>query len=188
MANAFNPGQGVPGSLIAGDAWAWRADGFASVHPSPEYSLAYHLTPRSGGAAILVRAVADADGFLASRTATETADAAPGAWVWALKVTRVSDAAVVTVATGAVTICPNPASGMDRRTDTRKLLDAVNSVMAGRIGKDVESYSIDGRALTRIPFMELRQLRARLMREIEAEEGRGGAGGMRHRKLRFRNV
>lgn len=185
MKNAFIPGQGVPGSLNAGDAWSWRADGFASVYPSPEYALAYHLTPQSGGAPIVAPAFFSADGYMVTVAPAVTAEASPGAWVWALRVTRSMDGAAVTVATGAVTIHPNPAHGGDRRTAARKLLDAVESVLAGRITKDVESYSIEGRALTRIPFLELRAMRAKLLREVAAEEGRGGAAGMRHRKTRI---
>lgn len=185
MENAFNPGQGVPGSLAAGDAWSWRADGFAGVYPSPEYALAYHLAPQSGGAPIVAPAIADADGYLVSCLPAVTVEAAPGSWVWSLRVTRASDGAAITVASGAIQIRDNPARGMDRRSPSRKLLDAVESVLSGRITKDVESYSIEGRALTRIPFLELRNLRAKLLREVAAEDGRGGAGGMRYRKTRM---
>jgi hypothetical protein len=188
MANAFNPGQGVPGSLIAGDAWAWRADGLAAVYPAPAYSLAYHLAPRAGGPALVAPATPDADGFLVSVAATATAALVAGPWVWALRVTRASDAAAVTEATGCVEICPNPSSGADTRSQARRLLDAINAVLERRAGKDVDAYTIEGRSLTRIPFAELRATRARLLREVAAEDGGGPGGGLRHRKVRFRNV
>lgn len=184
MANAFEPGQGVPETLMAGDAWAWRADGFKAVYPATDYSLAYHLAPRNGGAAVQVAAAADQDGFLASVPAVTSASFAPGPWAWALKVTRTADGAAVTVATGAVAIQANPAAGADTRTQARRLLDAINAVLEGRAAKDVESYSIEGRALTRIPFVELRAFRARLLREVAQEEGRGRP---RYSKVRFRH-
>jgi len=187
MENAFNPGQGVPGSLIAGDAWAWRADGFASVYPSPDYALAYHLAPRSGGAALRVPVTVDAAGMLAAVASEATAETVPGPWSWALKVTRATDGAAVTVASGHLTICPNPASGADTRTQARRLLDAVNAVLERRAGKDVDAYTIEGRSLTKIPFMELRATRAKLMREVAAEEN-GGRAPIRHSKVRFRNA
>lgn len=188
MANAFEPGQGVPGSLIAGDSWAWRADGLAAVYPAPDYSLAYHLAPRCGGAAIVAEAVRDAAGLRVSVAADASGRIAPGAWVWSLKVTRASTSEVVTIAAGAVTICPNPASGADTRSQARRLLDAINAVLEKRAGKDVESYAIEGRSLTKIPFAELRLTRARLLREVAAEEvGGTPSGGLRHRKVRFRN-
>lgn len=187
MENAFTPGQGVPGSLIAGDAWAWRADGFAAVYPAPDYSLAYHLAARCGGAVFTAAATADGDGFLVSVPATATACFAPGAWVWSLKVTRRSDGAAVTLATGGLQVHANPVSGADRRTQARRLLDAVNAVLERRAGKDVDAYTIEGRSLTKIPFMELRQMRVRLMREVAAEETGRPGGGLRYRKVGVRH-
>lgn len=184
MNNAFNPGQGVPDTLTAGDAWAWKADGFAAVYPAPDYSLAYHLAPRHGGGAIVVPAVPVADGFLVTVAAAATSAAAPGPWAWSLKVTRAADGASVTVATGAVEIRPDAATGADTRTQARRFLDAINAVLEGRATKDVEAYTIEGRSLTRVPFMELRVTRARLLREVAAEEGRGG---LRYSKVRFRH-
>lgn len=188
MHNAFNPGQGVPAALMAGDAWAWRVDGFAAVYPSPDYSLSYHLAPRIGGAAVVVPVQPDADGLRVFLASAATSGLSAGSWVWALKVRRLSDDAVVTVGTGCLTVQPNPAAGADQRSQSRRLLDAINAVLEGRVTKDVESYSIEGRSLTRIPFTELRTFRARLMREVAAEDcGGAGAGGlMRHRKVRFR--
>lgn len=188
MENAFNPGQGVPGSLIAGDAWAWRADGFLSAYPATDYSLAYHLAPRAGGAALVVPVKPDAGGLLASVVNTITATLPPGAWVWSLKVTRLADAAAVTLATGGLTVFPNPASGADTRTQARRLLDAINAVLEKRAGRDVEAYTIEGRSLTKIPFEQLRATRARLLREVAAEESGGPGGGLRYRKVRFRNA
>lgn len=185
MENAFNPGQGVPPRLTAGDAWAWRADGFASAYPAPEYALVYHLAPRDGGQALQFPATADLAGFLVSVAPTATAALASGPWVWALKVTRAADGAVVTVATGALSICPNPTSGADTRTQARRLLDAINAVLERRAGKDVEAYTIEGRSLTKIPFEQLRTTRAKLMREVAAEENGPPSGGLRYRKVRF---
>lgn len=54
-------------------------------------------------------------------------------------------------------------------------LAAINEVLAGRIPKDVESYAIEGRSLTRVPLTELYQIRTRLMHEVAAE-ARAAAG------------
>ena len=83
MTDAFTPGQGVPAQLVAGDAWAWRADGFATVYPSPDYALTYHLTPASGGAPIVAAVAADAAGLAVSVPAATTRPRRwrlPGAW------------------------------------------------------------------------------------------------------------
>lgn len=190
MSNAFNPGQGVPASVVAGDAWAWRVDGLVAVYPSPEFSLAYHLAPRTGGAAVVLPVQPDAEGLRVFVMGDATAALAPGSWVWSLKVSRASDGAQITAATGCFEVKASPAAGADQRSQSRRLLDAINAILEGRVVKDVESYSIEGRSLTRIPFAELRTFRARLMREVAAEGcGPSGPGGlMRHRKMRFRHV
>lgn len=57
-------------------------------------------------------------------------------------------------------------------------LAAINEVLAGRIPKDVESYAIEGRSLTRVPLKELYQIRTLLMHEVaaEARAARGATG------------
>lgn len=187
MTDAFTPGQGVPAQLVAGDAWAWRADGFATVYPSPDYALTYHLTPASGGAPIPAAVAPDAAGMAVSVPAATTAGAAPGPWRWTLTVRRAADAARVTIAAGQFQVWPDLTTGGDTRSQARRLLDAINAVLEKRISADVENYSIEGRALTRTPLEVLRVTRARLMREVAAEDAAaaGRPGGLRHRKVRF---
>ncbi|AKU43294.1 hypothetical protein RCCRONUS_5 [Rhodobacter phage RcCronus] len=187
MTNAFTLGQGVPAQLVAGDAWAWRADGLAVAYPSPEYVLTYHLAPQGGGAPIGAAAAADATGLVVGVPAATTAGAAPGPWRWTLTALRLADNARATIAAGAFRVWPDLTTGGDTRSQARRLLDAINAVLEKRITKDVENYSIEGRALTRTPLEVLRSTRARLMREVAAEDAAaaGRPGGLHHRKVRF---
>jgi hypothetical protein len=184
--NAFTPTQGVPARLIAGDLWTWRADGLVAAYPDPVYSLSYSLAPRSGGAPVMVPATADAGGWLISVVPATTSAVSAGTYSWSLFATRLSDAARLAICTGTVEVAPDP-TATATASNARKQLAAIDAVLEGRITKDVESYSIEGRALTRIPFMELRIMRARLVAEVAAED-RAAAGkgtGPRYRKLRF---
>jgi hypothetical protein len=185
--NVFTAGQGVPARLVAENFWTWRADGLAAAYPSDAYSLAYTFAPRIGGTATVVSATGDADGWLVEVPGATTAPLVPGTYAWSLVATRISDGASASIVCGVLEVTPNPAGGTDTRTTARRHLDAINAVLDGRITKDVESYSIEGRALTRVPLEVLHKLRARYMAEAQAEDrlAAGKAPGPRVRKLRF---
>jgi len=185
--NAFTPGQGVPSRLVAGDLWQWRADGLATAYPADTFGLSYVLAPKAGGTPTTAPAVADANGWGVTVAAATTATLAAGTYAWTLFATRTSDGARQTVCAGALEVAPDPAGAGDTRTAARKMLDAINAVLEGRITKNVESYSIEGRSLTRVPFEVLRNTRARLMREVQAEDAlaRGRRPGPRYQRMRF---
>lgn len=185
--NAFTPGQGVPSRLVAGDLWAWRVDGMLAAYPPDAFNLSYSLAPHAGGAVVNVSAVSDADGWSISIPSATTASLTPGLYGWTLFATRISDGARQAICSARFEVSPDPAQGGDARTQARKLLDAINAVLEGRITKDVESYSIEGRSLTRVPLEVLRTTRARLMREVQAEErlAKGQRPGPSYTRLRF---
>ncbi|MEL7183548.1 MAG: hypothetical protein AAGK57_07880, partial [Pseudomonadota bacterium] len=136
MTNAFTPGQGIPVRLAVGDFWTWRADGFVAAYPPEAFVLTYVLTPRSGGAPMMVAAVVDGDGWLIEVPSATTSTAEDGAYTWAAIATRRSDGARVSLITGAVIVDPDPTLGGDTRSAAHKMLDAVEAVLAGRITKD----------------------------------------------------
>lgn len=187
--NAFTIGQGIPSALVAGDLWEWRLDGMSAAYPYPDFSLFYAIAPQGGGTATTAAAVADADGWIVSVSPAVTAPLAPGRYAWTLFSVRTSDSARRTVCAGVLEVKPDPATAADTRSKARRLLDAIDSVLEGRITKDVESYSIEGRALTRIPFEALRNTRARLLREVQAEEAAaaGHRPGPRYQRMGFGN-
>lgn len=182
---AFAPGQGVPAQLIAGDLWAWRVDSFLEIYPSPDFALSYHLAPATGAAPVVVSVSPDSSGLIATLAAASTASLPPGLWRWALFAVRAADSARTTVCTGTVDLLPDPAGSADTRSHARRMLDAINDKLSGRITKDVEAYTIEGRSLTRTPFEVLTKWRAKLMREVAAEEARasGKSLGPRYRKV-----
>lgn len=182
--NAFTPAQGVPARLSAGDFWTWRADIFAGAYPGTDYGLTYSLAPRQGGTATDLAASWDGDGWLVSASGATTASLAPGSYAWSLLVTRTTDSAQVTICTGTTEVLA--AAGADQRSYARRLLEAIEARLEGRATKDVDAYSIEGRSLTRIPFAELRATRARLLREVAAEDraARGQAGMITYSRAR----
>jgi hypothetical protein len=60
-------------------------------------------------------------------------------------------------------------AGVDVRSHAQQMLDAINKVLLGRIDKDVEAYEIAGRSITRIPVLELQQLKRQYMKTVLQE-------------------
>lgn len=64
------------------------------------------------------------------------------------------------------------AVGYDPRTHTEKMLEAIKSVLEGRIVKDVESYTIDDRTLNKIPILELHKLKRQYQVMVNREKNK----------------
>lgn len=179
---------GVPARLIAGDAWAWRIVLPAELWPEPAFALAWRITPEAGGAPVTAAATRDGDAVALILGSPVTAAMVPGRWAWALFATGSESGDRITVDSGLLTVAPDPAAAGDRRSVARRMLEAIEARIAGRITRDAESYEIEGRKIVRIPFAELVAHRARLAREVAAEEAAAGGrpgGVVRYRRVRF---
>jgi len=73
--------------------------------------------------------------------------------------------------------------------DLRDQIQAIETVLSGRITSDVENYSIAGRQITKIPITELLVIRDRFKRELismeAAEKVALGQGNPRKILTRF---
>lgn len=70
----------------------------------------------------------------------------------------------------------------DETTHAERMLALIEQRLEGRITSDHESYTIEGRSLTRIPFAELREYRKYYRKEVyNIQQARG-------LKPRFRRV
>ncbi|SES76551.1 hypothetical protein [Oceanicella actignis] len=174
MSDLFKPCEGVPLALFAGAFWTWRADALG-LDPDA-HGLAFVLTPEGGGAAIRAEATPDAAGFLVEVPGSRTAAATPGRWAWSAVIMRLADGEIAHGPRGFVQVMPAPADGdaPDARSRNRRILDAITARIEGRITKDAESYTIEGRSIARTPLEVLDKLRTRYARLVAAEDGRGG--------------
>ena len=66
------------------------------------------------------------------------------------------------------------AAPFDTRSHAVRMLDAIRARLEGRITADAESYSIRGRALSRIPMAELIKLRSQYEAEVYRERVAAG--------------
>lgn len=67
------------------------------------------------------------------------------------------------------------------------MLTAIESVLLGKVTADAASYSIAGRSITKIPLVELVELRDRFKKEV-AEEALVAAGKKKPKRILNRFV
>jgi hypothetical protein len=87
---------------------------------------------------------------------------------------------------GYTTVNEDPTAlvSADFSTHAERMLKAIEKRLEGRILTDHEDYSVDGRSLTRIPIMQLRELRIRYREEVRQ---RKESKGQRVKKRRIRH-
>ena len=184
MANLFdstNYPQREPLALVIGDRWAWKRDDLGD-YPAATYTLKYSLRLEAAGSTeIEATATANGTGFKVEVGASTTAGYTAGAYHWQAHITRDSDSERVTVDSGTLEIRPNrDLATDDPRSHYKIVLDNVEAVIEKRATKDQESYSINGRSLTRTSIDELVRLRdtyrAKYIAEVNRHRAKKGLG------------
>lgn len=175
-----------PEKAIAGDTWQWTRS--LADYPASTWSLAYHFANASHRFAVTTSA--DGDGFAVTVAAATTAAIMPGTYDGRAYATAGTQR--FEVWRGQLVVEQDFAkagAGYDGRSHARKALDAIEAVIEGRATKDQESYSIEGRSLSRTPLADLmafrNQYRAEVHREENAERVRRGLGSRSTIKVRF---
>jgi len=159
VANLFdssNAQSGEPQEMVAGDFVQWKRDDLTSDYPSSDYTLKYSARLQgSGGVEIEITGGSD---HLVQVLSSTSVDYTPGFYNWQAYITRNSDSARVVVSSGIWKVIANrDTDSTDPRSEAEINLQKCLDVYAGRIGSDVESYSIAGRSLTKLKPEELRK-------------------------------
>jgi hypothetical protein len=124
-------------------------------------------------------AVAQADGsFLLTIDPSDTANLPPGAYRYAERVTNGSEVYDLVGDELVVQIEPNLATAPAGAflTHAEKTLQVIEAALSGRLTADLESYQIAGRAVTKIPIRELRELRGWYAAEVSRAQNPGTLG------------
>jgi hypothetical protein len=172
-----------PAKLVAGDTWAWSDASAFSSHPPPEWALRYVLRPLAGGSSITILAAAGSDAFTLSQTASETAPALPGEYEWHAVAFHAANGDRAVLGAGRVTVLPDPLqAGGDLRSTAERILAAIDATIEGRVTKDAESWTIEGRSIARTPLADLLRLRAVYAAQAAAERT-PGASPIRYRRI-----
>lgn len=152
----------LPTYLLAGDTFKtrWRDD----QYPSIEYTLKLYIT---GPSSLTVTAVGEADGgYLLTIAATQSAILKEGIHFYTVRVSK--DTEVYTVASGPVTVKPNPALSPTKVVLAQRMVELIEKALTGQLedGEAIEAISISGRSLTNINRLELMEERKLWYQEL----------------------
>lgn len=183
--------EGEPTRVVAGDTWVWKRTDLASDYPLASYTLTYALRREGDGTVKTITAAEASDTYTVTVPATDSNGYAAGVWKWQAYMTRTSDSARVTLDSGTLVVEANGATAADPRTHARKVLDALEARIEGRVTKDVNNYSIGNRSIALMSMEELMAARSKYRREVARENinerARKGLATGRTEVVRFRD-
>lgn len=174
----------LPRRITVGDTITWD-EVLADFPASDLWVVTYHFT-NPAAFFVSTHAIINVDDH---RIAITTADLEEGNYDYAKKVT--DGTTTHTLERGVLDVLPDlsaDTSGVDRRSFAVTALESIEAMLLGKATKDQTSYSLNGRALSRYSFDELREFRAELRIEVADDEqkARRAEGGKSHRNVHAR--
>jgi len=174
MANLFdesNAPEGEPLKIVVGDFIQWKKTALAESYPPASYSAEYVARVASGQSGeIKLAAIERTDYYLFQATSAVSAVFEPGFYHWQLEVTQTSSGNRLVVATGEFeAIADLDNNGADPRTHAEIMLDKIEGLLVGRADKDVSSYSIQGRSISKMTISDLLLWRDYYRKEVVKE-------------------
>ncbi|MEL7166687.1 MAG: hypothetical protein AAGL96_14545 [Pseudomonadota bacterium] len=175
----------IPATLTAGDTWTWsNFDAYQSHNPSDSWSVQYVLRPVSGGTSLTVEGTPDVNAFAFRVAPADTAALPPGDFRWSVLAFGPGGSRE-TIGHGRLTVNPDPTqTAGDLRSQAERILDAIESTIEGRVTKDADSYTIEGRSIARTPISDLMRLQGVYQRRV-AQERNPGASPITYRRAKF---
>jgi hypothetical protein len=180
-----------PAVLIAGDRVVWKRTDLGSDYLPASYQLKYSARLEGDGTdEIEITASESGSDYIVEVAAATSAAWTAGTYHWQAYIVRTSDSERVTVDRGTFEVRANRDSATtDPRSHVKKVLDAIEAVIENRATQDQESYSINGRSLSRTPLEELLKLRRKYqheyLAELNAENARRGKRSGNTVRVRF---
>jgi hypothetical protein len=181
MANQFDPTNAPiiePTQIVAGDFVQWWQKELAQDYPTSLYNLKYYArTTDNGGGEIEITASETGGEYLIQVASTVTAAYTPGTYQWQKEIIRSSDSARVVISKGQFTVTNNMADPGEYRSHSTIMLGKIESLLQGKADSDVASYTVAGRSLTKMSFMELMAARDLYKAEVRKEQAAAGIKG-----------
>ncbi len=172
---------GEPSAFQAGDSVVF--DTLAIQSPiygsftSDAYTLTYDWV--SPAVRVTTTGAAQGSGWRTTLTTTQTDSLkTPGSTAteivqWSCSVS--AGGQKFTVASGRVSLTPNLTITGCIKSNAEQMLDLIEAALVGRIPQGMESYQVQGRAVSKIPIMDLYKLRNYYRAEVRTAKW-GGAG------------
>lgn len=168
-----------PEVLRAGDTWEWKK--YVAGHlPGDGWVLKYGLhnvgSASASNTKLQITATTDGNNHAVSVSAATTAPLLPGNWKWVAVVEK--GAQRFSVGSGVLYVEPDlyTVAAGTQQTHAEKMLEAIESVLEGRATSDIESYSIAGRAVNKIPIAELIKWHNVYLARVKRERNPGKFG------------
>jgi hypothetical protein len=174
----------VPSELIAGDTWVWTRDLADYLAPTWVATIYFEFA----GSQFSQAATGSGSTHTFTIAAATTALKKAGRYRWWIRATDGST--ITTIEEGWTDVKPDPAATgtRDHRSWARRTLDAIEATLEGKASADQSAMTINGRSISRIPLVELREWRNELRNEVRTEEQGADAGHGRDIKVRFKRA
>lgn len=163
---------GVPLSLAAGTTWKWT-DSWSDFPAADGWTVVYHAT---GPSAFEVATSVSGSGYLAAKSATDTAPLLPGTYTWEARATLSGETYSASTGTFTVTAAPLATEGADGRTHAQLMLARVEAEIEARIlgtGSAHESYGTGDQTISKLSIESLRALRVTYAFEVQRQQNSG---------------
>lgn len=171
MANLFDPAnapEGEPSEVVVGDFIQWKRSDIVADYPPATHSAEYVARITGGGTTeIKLAATENPNYYLFTVPSSVSADFLPGDYHWQLEITETSSGNRLVVDTGSFTSIPDLDSNQaDPRTHAEIMVAKIETILQGKADSDVQSYSINGRSLTKMSIQDLIQWRDYYRKEV----------------------
>lgn len=174
MANLFdenNAPEGEPLKIVAGDFIQWKKTSLAESYPPATHSAEYVARITAGGASeITIPATERTSYYLFQVSSATSAAFTAGYYHWQLEVVETASGNRIVIERGDFEIIADlDNNGADPRSHAEIMLAKIESLLEGRADKDVSSYSIQGRSISKMSIADLLQWRDYYRKEVLKE-------------------
>jgi len=167
---APTPTYTVPTAVSAGDTLAFLVAGGDTPAGGGWTGTAKLFGPATSGAATVTASGSD---FLVTFAKATTAALAAGDYRWALTVTDGTSRYTIGEGRIRLEVDPGTVATTGGLEHCQRMLTLIETALEGRLTSDMESYSIAGRAISKIPARELLRFRAVYRAQVEALQNKG---------------
>lgn len=174
MANLFdetNAPEGEPTRVVVGDFIQWKKTQLATDYPPATHSAQYILRLTAGGASeITISATERTDYYLFKAETAATSSYTAGYYHWQLEIVETATSNRLVVERGDLEVVADlDNNGADPRSHAEIMLAKIESLLEGRADKDVSSYAINGRSISKMSVTDLLQWRDYYRKEVAKE-------------------
>lgn len=175
MSNLFdenNAPEGVPAKIVVGDFVQWKNTSLATDYPPATHSATYVARIAAGASGEIQIAAIERPTYYLFQVASATSAAfETGYYHWQLEIVETATGNRIVVERGEFqAIADLDNNGADPRTHAEIMVDKIEALLQGRADKDVSSYSIQGRSISKMNVSELLQWRDYYRKEVVKEQ------------------